>query len=173
MWDVAESELGPDPGWVPVVVAEDVENRSFVSGDPYGDRLRVRYYTDERTGQRAAKVWFGPRAEGPPGHAHGGSIAAVLDEAMGGNCWAQGHPVVAGTLEVVYRGPVPLGAVLRVRTEIAEVDGRKIHTRGSLEGAGGVELASSRGVFVRVREALLDSFREARASGRYRLPDAS
>jgi acyl-coenzyme A thioesterase PaaI-like protein len=173
MWDVAESELGPDEGWVPVVVAEDVENRSFVSGDPFGDRLRVRYYTEERSGQRVAKVWFGPRAEGPPGHAHGGSIAAVLDEAMGANCWAQGHPVVAGTLEVVYRGPVPLGAVMRVRTSIASVEGRKILTQGMLVGPDGAELAASRGVFVRVRDALLDTFREARASGRYRLPDAS
>ena len=35
---------------------------------------------------------------GPPGHVHGGAMAAALDEAMGAVCWMNGHPVVAATI---------------------------------------------------------------------------
>lgn len=82
---------------------------SFVSGDPFGNRIRVRYFKRERDGALVGKVWFGPGAEGPPGHAHGGSMAAVLDEALGAAAWMSGHPVVAAKLVTVFRRMLPLG----------------------------------------------------------------
>ena len=44
----------------------------------------------------------GPPIEGPPGHAHGGSMAAVLDEAMGAAAWMEGHLVVAVRLATSF-----------------------------------------------------------------------
>ena len=47
-------------------------------------------------------AWFGPGCEGPPGHAHGGSQAAVLDEAMGAVAWINSHSCVAGGFQIKY-----------------------------------------------------------------------
>ena len=60
---------------------------SFVEGDPQGDRLRIRMFVRESDCRLLSKVWFGPQAEGPPGHAHGGSQAAILDHTMGVAAW--------------------------------------------------------------------------------------
>lgn len=86
-----------------------VEGRSFISGRQAGDRMRVVYFRRADDDRLLARAWFGPGAEGPPSHAHGGAIAAVLDEAMGGACWMHGHAVLAARLTVTYLRPVPLG----------------------------------------------------------------
>jgi acyl-coenzyme A thioesterase PaaI-like protein len=160
-------DLSPQPGWVDEGSAES-PNRSFVSGDPTGQRLRVRYYRDGQ--ERVARVWFGPLAEGPPGHAHGGSIAAVLDEAMGSCCWVQGHQVLAGTLQIVYRSPLPLGSVVTVRAGLAEAGERKVRTWGRVEGPGDAVYAEATGIFVRLRPEVADAFATAMAAGTYRPP---
>ncbi|HMV69272.1 MAG TPA: PaaI family thioesterase, partial [Myxococcota bacterium] len=111
--------------------------------------------------------------EGPIHHAHGGSLAAVLDEAMGSACWIQGHRVLAGTLTIRYRRPVPLGSVALVRTEVVGVDGRKVTTRGAIADPGGGVYVEAEGTFVRMRpeqeQAFLDAARER---GDYAMPDA-
>jgi acyl-coenzyme A thioesterase PaaI-like protein len=168
---VPEPDLSPLPGWEAPPSGDGRPSRSFVSGDPNGSRIRVRYYRGP-DGQRVGKVWFGADAEGPPGHAHGGAIAAVLDEAMGTNAWLVGHRVLAGTLQIVYRRPLPLGLVARLRTDIAEVSGRKVVARGWLEDDDGRAYAEGTGTFVIMRpelQAMLDE--EASRTGRA-TPDA-
>ncbi len=165
-------DLGPEPGWVEPIFQDTRPNASFVSGDPEGPRLRVRYYRDPVTQNRVGKVWFGPMAEGPPGHAHGGSIAAVLDEAMGTNAWQRGHRVLAGTLQIVYRRAVPLGTVALLRTEIDRIEGRKVFATGSLVDEEGGVWAEGSGVFVIMRpEQLALIAEEASRTGRL-TPDA-
>lgn len=162
-----EPDLSPLEDWMPVARRSARIGRSFVSGDPDGDRLRVRYFREGDTGPLVARVWFGPGAEGPPGHAHGGSQAAVLDEALGGNCWLQGHPVLAGTLTVRYRRPLPLGTTAVVRSGIASVEGRKVFAVGRLESADGVVFSEAEGVFIIMQDALRERlFEAARAEGR-------
>lgn len=155
-------DLSPDPSWVLKDIGRDGRrNRSFVSGDPYGSRLRVRYYWDPVADARVAKVWFGPDAEGPPGHAHGGSVAAVLDEAMGTNAWLRGHHVLAGTLTIRYRRPVPLGVVHVVRTSIARIEGRKIFAEGTIEGPDGAVVAEGEGLFIEMKPELRAAMKDA------------
>lgn len=139
----------PEPGWEPRPRSRyNSRGRSFVSGERDGDRLRVRYYRDVAANLLVAKVWFGPAAEGPPGHAHGGSIAAVLDEVMGGCAWLRGHTVVAGKLEVSFKVMLPLGTVVRVRTAVEVVSGRKVRVTGALVGPDGTVYAEGAGLFV-------------------------
>ena len=103
-------EVVPEPGWEPVKPFRLEGGRgSFVSGDPRGDRLRVSYFRRIDDGLLVGRAWFGPGAQGPPGHAHGGSIAAVLDEAMGAAAWLAGHLVVAVRLDTRFRKMLPLG----------------------------------------------------------------
>ena len=136
-------DLSPPPGWE---VLDPVPQRSFVSGDPDGDRLRVRYYC--RGTALLTKVWFGAEAEGPPGHAHGGAMAAVLDEAMGFAAWLAGHPVVAARLTTDFRRMLPLGTVCTVETEVDTAEGRKVRVRGRLLGPEGTVHAEGEALFV-------------------------
>lgn len=135
--------------------------RSFVTNDPEGDRLRVRYEACEATIPHAsaetpaalrAEVWFGPKSEGPPGHAHGGAVAAVLDEAMGLAVWLAHRPAVAAHIEVDFRNPLPLGTTARLETAPGEADDRKSAVTARLVGPDGTLYAESRGIFVLLAE---------------------
>jgi len=103
----------------------------FVSGDPEGDRFRTRYFR-QADQSLVARVWFGPETEGPPGHAHGGSLAAVLDEVLGLAAWAAGHAIVVANLNVNFRCLLPILQVVQVDTEVVSVDGRKVLVRGKV-----------------------------------------
>jgi len=142
-----QPNLEGESTWAPTPLPMEVGIESYVSGDPAGDRLRVRYFRDE-SGRLRGKVWFGPGTQGPPGHAHGGSIASILDEAMGGAAWMGGHPAVALELTSRFRNMIPLGTVATLSAEITEVHGRKVRTRGQLEGADGTLFAEAEGMFL-------------------------
>ena len=137
--------------------------QSFVSGDPDGHRLRVAYFRRQADGVLFARAWFGRGAEGPPGYAHGGSVAAVLDEAMGAAAWAAGLPSIAARIEVDFRTMVPLGTDAAVETSVEKVEGRKIITRARLLDGYGRVLAESVGLFVRLTD---DQIRDALRLGR-------
>lgn len=145
------AEFGPEPGWSVLQMPRSFgAGRSFVSGETDGDRLRIWYYRRDTDGMLCAKVWFGYGAEGPPGHAHGGSMAAVLDEAMGFAAWVEGHPVVAASITIHFRRRLPLETVLRVECHVASVDDRKVITKGKIfDPASGQVYSEGEGTFVK------------------------
>jgi acyl-coenzyme A thioesterase PaaI-like protein len=125
-------DLGGEARWVPFDAPALVgESLRFVSGEPEGNRFRVRYYRDEKQ-QLQARIWFGPETEGPPGHAHGGSMAAVLDEVLGLAAWAAGYSIVVGNLNVSFRNLLPLQQVVTVESRVVSVDGRKVKVHGRI-----------------------------------------
>lgn len=149
--DASDVSAEGEDDWVAIGPLESVgTGRSFVSGEPHGDRLRVRYFKRSRDGALVGKIWFGPGAEGPPGHAHGGSMAAVLDEAMGAGAWMAGFPVVAAKLSVDFRRMLPLDTEVLLETWVDRVDGRKVTTRGRLFARSGEEYATGEGLFIAV-----------------------
>ena len=150
----------PPPGWVPVDFPRTLgEGRSFVSGETTGDRLIVHYYASADPSILNALAWWGPGAEGPPGHAHGGSMAAVLDEGMGFAAWHGGHPVVAATITVNFRQRLPLGRVHGVTCGITRVERAKVYTEGRIyDLESGEEYANAEGLFI---VQPLDSFGSA------------
>ena len=103
----------------------------FISGDPAGDRFRINYFRNASQ-DLVARVWFGPGTAGPPGHAHGGSIAAIFDEVLGLAAWAAGHAVVVGNLNVSFRHLLPLEQVVEISSTIVSVEGRKIMVHGRI-----------------------------------------
>ena len=128
----APPDLTGDPYWSPFDAAALVgKSLRFVSGDPEGNRFRVRYFRDQAQ-QLRARIWFGPETEGPPGNAHGGAIAAVLDEVLGLAAWATGFPIVVGNLNVSFRGLLPIEQVVTVETDIISIAGRKIMVHGRI-----------------------------------------
>jgi len=94
-------------------------------------------------------VNFGDLYEGPPGHVHGGFVAAVLDEVLGAAQAATGSPGMTARLEVQYRAPTPLYADLVATGWVEKVDGRKILARGEVRH-GDVVTAEAEGLFITV-----------------------
>lgn len=92
---------------------------------------------------------FGQAYEGPPGHVHGGWVAAAFDEVLGMAQTLSGRPGMTGTLTVRYRNPTPLHRRLRFEAWIERVEGRKIFARGTLH-AGDTLCAEAEGIFVSV-----------------------
>lgn len=142
-------EIVPREDWSPVEPPNLEGGRgSFVSGEPGGGRLRVAYFRQPEREGLVGRAWFGPGAEGPPGHAHGGSIGAVLDEAMGSSAWLDGYPVVAAHLEVDFRRMLPLGTDALLEARVDRVAGRKVHCKGRLTDEEGRPFAEGSGLFI-------------------------
>lgn len=148
--DIDARLKAPRDGWEPTDVnPAGFGDRQFIS-ETDDDRLRVRYFERVDDGALVGRVWYGPGAEGPPGHAHGGSTAAIIDEIMGTSCWLAGHPVVAGSITVHFRDMVPLNDIVEIVAYIDRIDGRKLHTIGRITAADGSLLAEGEGVFVEI-----------------------
>jgi acyl-coenzyme A thioesterase PaaI-like protein len=105
---------------------------------------------------------FGSAYEGPPGHVHGGWVAAAFDEVLGFTQSLTGHPGMTGTLTIRYRRPTPLHSELRFRGTVERVEGRKIFTVGTVH-AGENLCAEAEAIFVRVDFARFAELARARA----------
>lgn len=153
-----------DASWTPLTPFwESLGTRSFVSSSD-DDRIRVRYFADDE-GRTWARAWFGPGAEGPPGYAHGGALAALLDEAMGMAVLATGRVAVAARIEVDFRSLVPLNEEVTVELAVGDVVGTKVPVRGVLRRDGEDRAAcEATGLFVEIGAEGMG--RAAEAAGR-------
>jgi acyl-coenzyme A thioesterase PaaI-like protein len=88
--------------------------------------------------------------QGPPGVAHGGVIAAALDEAMALLLHAEGAFALTGRLELDLLAPAPVGAFVSVRAELVESRERKLVLRAEAE-ADGEPVARAQGTFIRAK----------------------
>ena len=91
--------------------------------------------------------------EGPPGFAHGGVSAMLLDQLLGYAASAAGHPGMTVQLETRYLAPVPLQTPLRLTAEVSEVNGRHVTARGAIATAAEPDtvLVEVSGAFVALR----------------------
>jgi len=103
-----------------------------------------------RDGSEAVmEVTLGPAFEGAPGRAHGGVVAALIDEIMGLALSASGSLAFTGRLAVTYRAPTPLGVLLTARARLAHRQARKLTITGELH-RGATLLAEAEGLFIAV-----------------------
>ena len=96
------------------------------------------------------KVTFGWAYQGPPGHLHGGYVAALFDESLGLTQSMTGSPGMTGTLTVRYRKPTPLLTELRIEARVLRIEGRKIFTEARLY-AGDMLTAEAEAIFISIR----------------------
>lgn len=141
----------PAPGWEPVVPFPAPEG-TFLHD---GDRVRIAYFRRPQEPELYGKAWFGAKTMGPPGHVHGGAMAAALDEAMGAVCWMNGHRVVAATITVKFLAMLPIETETMLAADIARVEGRKVSTRSSLTDPDGRKVAEAEGLFIVLKDAAL------------------
>jgi acyl-coenzyme A thioesterase PaaI-like protein len=88
--------------------------------------------------------------EGPPGGVHGGYIAGLFDDVLGGTQQLiEGPSGLTGTLLVRYRALTPLETELRFRGWIEHVSGRRIRAKATCH-AGDRLTAEAEALFIRV-----------------------
>jgi acyl-coenzyme A thioesterase PaaI-like protein len=103
-------------------------------------------------GTAYGEATLGPAHEGPPGLAHGGIVALLLDHIMGVTASRYERVTFTGTLTVRFLRGTPLGPV-RVDARIDSAEGRKVVVVGSLSDEDGIT-AEAEGTFVVPRWAL-------------------
>jgi uncharacterized protein (TIGR00369 family) len=121
--------------------------KCFVCGEQNPHGIGIRWFLCD-DGALTGQIALNDGQQGPPGHAHGGALAALLDEAMGLAVWAAGLKVAAVNLNVDFRRPVPLGQPITVTGRVAEQSGRAIHSEGEIRLPDGEIAAAGRGVYV-------------------------
>jgi hypothetical protein len=136
-WEVSEAGLMP----------RDFVGHSPVSGanNPIAPPLRMRVVGDpEGEHHIEGDIVFGAAYEGPPGHCHGGWVAAMFDELLG---FVQLQPGFTAYLKVDYRAPTPLNEELALRGWIESIEGRKRLIRGTCR-LGDRLLSEAEGLFI-------------------------
>ena len=142
-------EAQPEPGWEPVVPFPSAEGTFLHEGD----RVRIAYFRKSNQPELYAKAYFGKKTMGPPGHVHGGAMAAALDEAMGAVCWMNGHRVVAASLRVTFIAMLPIETETTLESAIDRIDGRKIYTKAQLISPAGKAVSEGEGLFIVLKDA--------------------
>jgi len=129
-------------------------NHCFGCGLDNRAGLRLHFFTDSENNV-VCQLRLAARFAGPPGHAHGGIIATLLDEAMSKTNRARGIVAMTRHMSVEYLRPVPLGVALTLTAQHTGAVGRRNHTEAQVADASGQVLATAKAVFVTVSPDVL------------------
>jgi uncharacterized protein (TIGR00369 family) len=121
--------------------------KCYVCGGENPHSMGVRWFLRD-DGGISTEIALTDSQQGPPGLAHGGASAALLDEAMGLSVWYAGHRVAAVNLNVNYHHPLPLGETITVSGRVCGKEGKAVHTAGEISLPGGEVAVSATGVYV-------------------------
>ncbi len=103
----------------------------FVCGTQNPKSIGVKWFYDDDN-EIYCDTILTKEQQGPPGHAHGGASASLLDEAMGFAAWVIGYKIVSANLNINYLKPVPLNVPLHIHAKIQSKSGKKIFAKGEI-----------------------------------------
>jgi uncharacterized protein (TIGR00369 family) len=126
------------------------KNHCFGCGHDNPQGMRLKFSLDEKSRKAVCHFKLSRKYTGPPGHAHGGIIATILDEAMGKVNKFRNVLALTGSMEIRYLKPVPLGQALTVTSAEQSVDGRRHINMAEISNAKGEVLAQSTGTFIAI-----------------------
>ena len=149
----------PDPRWIPL--PHGTLNGCFGCGEANPSGLHLKFFIDEQD-RVVCRVNLAVQFQGPPGHAHGGIIATLLDEAMSKANRHRNITAMTRHISIDYHHPVPLETDLilegRSESDTASKSGRKHRCSAEQRDSSGVVLASSTGIFIEVTPEMLRRF---------------
>jgi uncharacterized protein (TIGR00369 family) len=125
-----------------------LQNNCFGCGKDNPKGMRLKFYSDEEARRTFCKFKLARHLQGPPGHAHGGIIATILDEAMGKVNKFRSVVALTRSMNIEYLKPVPLGQELTVTGWEQKVEGREHTNVAQITNEKGDVLARSTGTFV-------------------------
>jgi uncharacterized protein (TIGR00369 family) len=125
-------------------------NFCFGCGQDNSQGMHLKFTYNEEGKSFVARFRLARRYTGPPGYAHGGIIAAILDEAMGKPNRLRQVVAMTAEMTVQYLKPVPLGEPLIAEARERRVRGRVYLREGEIRNRQGAVLARAQGKFVAI-----------------------
>jgi uncharacterized protein (TIGR00369 family) len=125
-------------------------NRCFACGKDNPEGMHLKFYFDEKNRRAFSRFRLPRRYQGPPGHAHGGIIATILDEAMGKVNKLRSVIALTSEMKIEYLRPVPLRQPLIAEGREKSVRGRRHINVGEIRNGKNEVLARGRAVFIAV-----------------------
>jgi uncharacterized protein (TIGR00369 family) len=126
------------------------KNNCFACGNDNPEGMHLKFTYDAERDCFVCRFRLGKRYTGPPGHAHGGIIATILDEAMGKVSKLRHVIALTSQITVDYLKPVPLNEPLRVESREVRVRGRQHINMAEILNSKNEVLARSRGLFIAI-----------------------
>ena len=131
----------------------------FVCGveNPLG--LQLRFY-DSEPGEVVAEYTLPENYQGYPGVAHGGIVAAMLDEAAGRSMMGgmeAARFMFTARLNITYRKNVPVGQPLRLVGKAGESRGRSAKATSTICDQAGNILAEAEALLINVPEQVVQN----------------
>ncbi len=137
--------------------------KCFVCGEENISGLQMTFIIlDDGTVQ--AKYTIKEVYQGWPGIAHGGIVAAILDEVMAKLFVTNGTDhryMVTAKLEIKYRKPVPIGEEILVTARKIVDKGKLAKAFASLRNINQEILAEAESTFIQVNETLLNKLTQS------------
>lgn len=124
----------------------------FVCGRENGAGLRTRWESDRAAGEVRSTVILAEHFHGYPGIAHGGIVAALLDEAMVRSLLLEGSfedLMVTARMEVAYRRATPTSAPVTVVGRLVKRGSSRATAEAEIRLADGTVTAEAEGLLTR------------------------
>lgn len=130
--------------------ANNSKRLCFACGKENRHGMQLRFSLDPKNSVVRGKFRLGSRYQGPPGYAHGGIIATVVDEAMGKLNRLEDVLALTANISVEYLRSVPLGHPIVVEARPLTHRGRNYWRECTIRDVQGNLLVRSKGRFVRI-----------------------
>ena len=127
----------------------------FVCGTVNPHSIGIRWFV-QSDNSIYGEVVLGLAQQGPPGAAHGGATAALLDEAMGAAAWQAEYRVAAVNLNIDYLQPVPLDQKISVTGTVSLAHENKVRTFGQIRLENGEVAVVGKGIYVKADHLFTD-----------------
>lgn len=131
----------------------------FVCGQENELSLKAEYYTDKVNRQVVSEIIIPTRFNGWPGHAHGGIVAALLDEAAFRAVWIDGdyqRSMVTTDLKIQLRRPAPTEQPLKTVGWVVEMNETSARTASEIRLLNGTVIARGQATLVKIPDSFLE-----------------
>jgi uncharacterized protein (TIGR00369 family) len=146
--DETETIQPPFPNW----------QKSFISGTD-SPLFQIEHKIKiKNPNLLVSRVKFKAKAEGPPGHVHGGASSALVDELMGIVVWHNQFRCLTQNLNLKYLKALPMGTDAFVVSEITHIHQRTIEVTCTIFDEKETAFVSGHGVFHRLTSEQLTKF---------------
>ncbi|MCL2661077.1 MAG: PaaI family thioesterase [Acidobacteriaceae bacterium] len=135
---------------------DEQANHCFGCGPANPQGLHLEFTTEAAFPPSAtAQFQLDRMHEGPPGHVHGGIVAALLDEAMSKLNRPLNVLAMTRHMEIDYLRPIPLHERHVLVSRHVKRDGRKLFHQAEIRSLAGETLACAKGLFIVLDDDLL------------------
>ncbi|WP_158748130.1 PaaI family thioesterase [Acidobacterium sp. S8] len=126
----------------------------FGCGEANHSGLHLKFFVDDQQ-QIICNTSLARSFEGPPGYAHGGIIATLLDEAMSKANRQHGVTAMTRQMEIDYLRPVPLEQPITITGRHLSHQGRKHSCEAEIKDGAGTVLAQGKALFIAIDRSIL------------------